>query len=73
MDLLTEAASALMSYWFHHLGMNRIEARVVPENLRSIRLLNNLGFHFEGILRQSEKSNGGFIDVMVYSRLKTDR
>jgi [ribosomal protein S5]-alanine N-acetyltransferase len=68
-----EAASALMNYWFHELGLNRLEARVVPENLRSIRLLNNLGFHFEGILRQSEKSNGGFIDVMVYSRLKTDR
>ena len=67
-----EAVSALMSYWFHDLGLNRIEARVVPENLRSIRLLNNLGFHFEGILRQSEKSNGDFIDVMVYSRLKMD-
>ena len=61
-----------MSYWFHDLGLNRLEARVVPENLPSIRLLNSLGFHFEGILRQSEKSNGGFIDVMVYSRLKMD-
>jgi [ribosomal protein S5]-alanine N-acetyltransferase len=68
----SEAVSALMSYWFHDLGLNRLEARVIPENLPSIRLLNGLGFHFEGILRQSEKSNGGFIDVMMYSRLKMD-
>src|SRR6476620_10743158 len=59
-----EAISALMNYWFHELGLNRLEARVIPENLPSIRLLNNIGFHFEGILRQSEKSNVCFIDVM---------
>ena len=67
-----EAVSALMSYWFHDLGLNRLEARVIPENLPSNRLLNGLGFHFEGILRQSEKSNGDFIDIMMYSRLKKD-
>ena len=68
----SEAVSALMCYWFHYLGLNRLEARVISENLPSIRLLNSLGFHFEGLLRQSEKSNGNFIDVRVYSKLKTD-
>ena len=36
------------------MGLNRIEAIVMPENSASIRLLEKLGFTKEGLLAQYE-------------------
>ncbi len=68
----TEAVSYLVDYAFEHLNFIRIEAKVEPENLNSIKVLQKLGFTFEGTLRKSEKSKDRFIDLNIYSRLKTD-
>lgn len=68
----TEAISALLDYAFTTLELNRIEAKVEPENINSIKLLQKLNFVFEGTLRQSERSNGKFLDLNLYSKLKTD-
>jgi len=68
----SESVYALMNYWFHDLGLNRIEAKVEPKNNQSILLLEKSGFQFEGVLRQSERSKDGYIDVMMYSKLKND-
>ncbi|MBK3497331.1 GNAT family N-acetyltransferase [Viridibacillus sp. YIM B01967] len=67
-----EAISALMDYAFNGLNFNRVEAKVEPENLNSIKVLEKLKFTFEGTLRQNERSKGIFIDLNMYSRLKTD-
>lgn len=67
-----EAVLCLIDYAFHHLQLMRVEAKAEPENLSSIRVLQKTGFSFEGILRKSEKSKGTFIDLALYSRLKTD-
>lgn len=67
-----EALSALINQAFHSLQLNRIEAKVEPENVNSIKLLSKLNFTFEGTLRQYEKSKGNFIDLSMYSRLVTD-
>ncbi|OAH59241.1 MULTISPECIES: GNAT family protein [Bacillaceae] len=68
----TEAVSCLVDYAFEHLNFIRIEAKVEPENLNSIKVLQKLGFTFEATLRKSEKSKDRFIDLNTYSRLKTD-
>ncbi|MCQ6275047.1 GNAT family N-acetyltransferase [Bacillus sp. V3B] len=68
----SEAVWTLIDYWFHVLGMNRVEAKVDPENSQSIKLLEKVGFQFEGRLRQSEKSKEEYKDVMMYSKLKSD-
>ncbi|WP_025026322.1 GNAT family N-acetyltransferase [Caldalkalibacillus mannanilyticus] len=67
-----EALSALINQAFHSLQLNRVEAKVEPENVDSIKLLSKLNFTFEGTLRQYEKSKGNFIDLCMYSRLVTD-
>ncbi len=67
-----EAISALLDYAFTNLKLNRIEAKVEPENLNSISVLKKLKFTLEGTLRKSEKSNGKFIDLSIYSKLITD-
>jgi len=68
----TEAIHSLLEYAFINLRLNRIEAKVVPQNLNSIKVLSKLNFKFEGTLRQSEKAQEKFHDINVYSLLKTD-
>lgn len=67
-----EAVRALLHHGFHDLNLNRIEAKVEPQNRNSVKLLSKLGFFFEGTLRQYEKSKGNFIDLQMYSKLKNE-
>ncbi|MFD0960822.1 GNAT family N-acetyltransferase [Paenibacillus chungangensis] len=67
-----EAIAGMMEYGFGQLGLNRIEAKVEPDNNNSIRVLEKLRFTLEGTLRQYEKINGKFVDYRVYSKLKAD-
>ncbi|WP_342719321.1 GNAT family protein [Bacillus paramycoides] len=68
----SEAISTLVDYAFTHLKLYRIEAKVEPENVNSIKVLQKLQFTFEGTLRKSEKSAGKLIDLNIYSKLITD-
>lgn len=68
----SEAILALLDYAFNTLNLNRIEAKVEPENCKSIRLLEKLHFQFEVTLRQAEKSKDTFIDLNMYSKLKNN-
>ncbi|KYG29538.1 GNAT family acetyltransferase [Alkalihalobacillus trypoxylicola] len=67
-----EALESLLNYAFHSLNIQRIEAKIEPGNTPSIKLVERLNFQFEGTLRQAEKSKGTFIDLNMYSKLKTD-
>ncbi|MEK4029617.1 GNAT family protein [Pseudobacillus sp. FSL P4-0506] len=68
----TEAVSALIDYSFNALNFNRVEAKVEPQNVNSIKVLKKLGFTFEGTLRQCEKVKDKFVDLNLYSKLKSD-
>ncbi len=45
-----ESASAVLSYAVNSLLLNRVLAVVNPDNERSIRLLENLGFNYETVI-----------------------
>lgn len=68
----TEAIRALTSYGFESLHLNRVEAKVDPDNLNSIKVLKKLRFVEEGKLRQYEKSKGEFVDLIMFSMLRTE-
>ncbi len=68
----SEAISALLDYAFSTLKLNRIEAKVEPENVNSVKVLQKLNFMFEGTLRRYERVNGKFININMYSKLITD-
>ncbi|MGG0655398.1 GNAT family N-acetyltransferase [Rummeliibacillus pycnus] len=72
MGYAPEGINALLNYAFETLKLNRIEAKVEPANVNSIKVLQKLNFTFEGTLRQYEKSKGNFIDINMYSLLKID-
>src|SRR5215472_8022673 len=48
---MAEAVRALLAHCFETLQMHRVEAEIEPDNARSIRLAERLGFRNEGLLR----------------------
>jgi len=69
--LMSEALTAILALGFGGMGLNRIDAVLMPENIASIRLLEKLGFCNEGLLRQYENwGSKGFVDLCMLSILK---
>lgn len=67
--IMTRAVQALINYAFFELGLNRIEIRCGEKNQKSRAIPERLGFIKEGILRDGEKLNGHFHNLVVYSML----
>ena len=70
--LMREALTAMLTFGFNGMGLNRVEALVVPENEPSLRLLRRLGFAEEGLLRDYGFWKGRFHDLRLFSLLKKD-
>ncbi len=70
--LMTEAASAAVSYGFDEMDLHRIELHAGLENVASIRVAEKLGFQREGISRDAGRGAEGFQDVYVYGLLDSD-
>ncbi|MBO4336787.1 MAG: GNAT family N-acetyltransferase [Lachnospiraceae bacterium] len=67
--LATEACRAAIDYMFSDFPIHRIEARVAPENIRSIHVLERLGFIKEGPEYKSILLRGQFRDHIRYCLL----
>ena len=67
-----ECVAAVLDYGYGVMKLHRVAADVDVDNLRSIALLERLGFQFEGVRRGCELKDGRHIDLRVYSRLATD-
>ena len=70
--VMQEALSAIIHFAFTSMGINKIEAKIEPENTASIKLLEKLNFSQEGLLRQHEFEKGKYIDLAIFSLLKSD-
>ncbi|HEY3272725.1 MAG TPA: GNAT family protein [Methanocella sp.] len=70
--IMTRACEALIDYGFGELGLNRIVIRAATENQRSQAIPQRLGFTREGVERQSEWLNDHFLDMVVYSMLRSE-
>ena len=64
-----DATCLLLAFAFETLGLQRIYLRTNGFNLKNIALNEDLGFHFEGILRASEILDGQLVDVVQMSML----
>ncbi len=58
---------------FQFTSVNRIEAKIQPDNHASIQLVNKLGFLLEGVERQGIKFGKTYKDHQVFSLLRQDR
>src|SRR6201985_1918210 len=66
------ALQLVIPYIFSGLELHRIEAACIPDNERSMRLLEKAGFQREGYLRGYLKINGQWRDHVMFSRLESD-
>jgi ribosomal-protein-alanine N-acetyltransferase len=69
---MTEALKAMIAYGFAHMGLNRIEAFVGPNNVPSLKLVRGLGFTEEGRLREHYCKNGHVEDSVCFGLLKRE-
>jgi ribosomal-protein-alanine N-acetyltransferase len=59
---MTEAIHKGIGIMFNEFGLHRIEANVMPKNIRSLRVLEKLGFYNEGLAYNYLKINGRWED-----------
>ncbi len=72
--IMSEAGKAMTDFGFTKLKLKRIEAGVYTGNIGSERVLQKLGFKYEGLARKAArpKSTGEFHDAKMYGLLRGD-
>lgn len=70
--IMQETLGKIIHFAFTSMEINKIEAKVEPENKSSIRLLGKLNFCQEGVLRQHEFEKGKYVDLVLFSILKSE-
>jgi [ribosomal protein S5]-alanine N-acetyltransferase len=70
--LATTAVALACDHAFGPVGLHRLQADIRPENLRSQRLVERLGFRQEGLLRRYLDIDGDWRDHLSYALLAED-
>jgi ribosomal-protein-alanine N-acetyltransferase len=70
--LATLAVALLCDHAFGGVGLHRLQADIRPENTRSRRLVERLGFREEGLLRRYLDIDGDWRDHVTYALVAED-
>jgi [ribosomal protein S5]-alanine N-acetyltransferase len=70
--IAAEASRPVIDVAFREFEAERLQARVIAGNTASSRVLEKLGFRYEGTLRASLFRRGVFEDVLYYSLLRRE-
>jgi len=70
--IITQSCKALNDFAFSKMKMNRIQIKAATENIKSWKIPERLGFTFEGIERNGELHDRGFVDLKIYSLLRNE-
>lgn len=65
--LMVDAVDLVLVFAFGTLRLHRIEAACIPDNARSVRVLEKAGFRREGLLKSYLKINGVWQDHYLYA------
>jgi ribosomal-protein-alanine N-acetyltransferase len=66
------AVTRLLKFSFQQLGLHRVEAACLPQNLPSRALLHKAGFAEEGLARSYLKINGTWSDHLLFAKIQPD-
>lgn len=69
---MLEAVRLVIHFAFETLRLHRIEAACIPDNARSVRVLEKAGFQREGLLRSYLRINGSWQDHHLYALICDD-
>ena len=67
--IMTEGLNSLITYANKTVGISRIEAATLPNNLASRRLLENCNFKYEGVGQYYLQINGKWKHHILYSNI----
>lgn len=71
--IMTEAGQAVLKYAFEDLGLSVVSIVTTPDNRRSLRVIEKLGFTYEGTLREGQLTcDGKAKDTMCFSMLRRE-
>ena len=70
--IMAEAVKQICEYVFGNSDIIRIYAEPFAYNIASCRVLEKVGFQYEGTLRSNAVKNGKVIDMEMYSLLKAE-
>lgn len=70
--VMTRAVTGLVTYCFSERDFNRVEIRAAVGNTASRAIPERLGFTQEGILREAELIREQYLDIVVYSMLRSE-
>lgn len=70
--IVPEALTAVMDFFFHEVGVNRIEAGFDVNNPNSGKVMEKVGMRKEGVHRKAGRNNQGLFDLVLYAILRED-
>lgn len=71
--IATEVLGAVIEYCKQKKDIHRLEAFVEVGNLASSRVLEKLGFVWEGTMRECEIKDGKFISLLIYALINDSK
>jgi ribosomal-protein-serine acetyltransferase len=70
--IMIKTVGKMIDFGFRNMGMNRIQIKVAVGNIKSSAIPQKTGLRFEGIEREGEYHTFKYLDLEVYSILKTE-
>lgn len=70
--IMTDACRAVITHALGELDLHRVEILCASGNVKSAGIPRRLGFTFEGTLRERQRLNGQFHDMLLFSMLQRD-
>lgn len=64
---MTEACRAVLAFGFKGMGLDRVEAKSLPKNAASIRVLEKIGMQRKGTVQARLSSKGPLVDLELFS------
>lgn len=68
----TYAVHAMLRHAFDNMNLQRVELSVLEDNERAKHLYEKCGFVYEGRKRKANYKDGKFVDMLMYSILKSE-
>lgn len=68
----TEAVTLAVGFALEDGGLHRVQAAVMPWNIRSVRVVEKVGFRFEGLSKWYLQINGKWEDHNIYAITQED-
>lgn len=68
----TYAVDAMLKHAFDNMNLQRVELFVLEDNERAKHLYEKSGFVYEGRKRKAKYKDGKFVDMLMYSILKSE-